>query len=91
MKSKSQKNSIKVNMAVLGGGDVVFPIITSGVFYRNFGLIPSLSIMIGATLGLSYILFFGEKKKPYPAMPFITAGILLGLLLWGIFFKNSIV
>lgn len=84
--SNKKKTKIKINMAVLGGGDVVFPIIASGVFYRNFGLGYSLSIIIGATLGLSYILFFGDKKKPYPAMPFITAGILLGLFFWSIFY-----
>lgn len=80
-KSDLKNKKIKVNMAILGGGDVVFPIIASGVVLRQFGFAPALLVILGATLGLSYLLFFAEKKKFYPAMPFITAGILLGLLI----------
>jgi len=83
-KSKSRKK-IKVNVAILGGGDVVFPIITAGVIMKSFGLVPALFVVLGATLGLSYLFFFAEKKKFYPAMPFITAGILLSLGLFWIF------
>lgn len=80
-KSDLKNKKIQVNMAILGGGDVVFPIIASGVVLRQFGFAPALLVIIGATLGLSYLLFFAEKKKFYPAMPFITAGILLGLVI----------
>ena len=80
-KSELKKKKIKVNMAILGGGDVVFPIITSGVVLANFGAVPAIFVILGATLGLSYLLFFAEKKKFYPAMPFITAGIFLGILI----------
>jgi hypothetical protein len=45
-----------------------------------YGIIPALFVIGGATLGLSYLLFSGEKKKFYPAMPYITLGIFLGLL-----------
>lgn len=95
-KSKSKNKKIKVNLAILGGGDVVFPIITSGVvlttssmqlpfgifpsFVFNGGLIPALFVTAGATLGLALLFMFSEKKKFYPAMPFITAGIFLGLI-----------
>lgn len=92
-KSELEKKKIKVNVAILGGGDVVFPIITSGVVLKTasmnlpFGLNPFLGgfwaanfVILGATLGLTYLFFFAEKKKFYPAMPFITVGILLGLL-----------
>ncbi len=37
-------------------------------------------VVLGATLGLAYLLLFSEKKKFYPAMPFITIGILLAML-----------
>ena len=79
-KSDRKKKGIKVNLAILGGGDVVFPIITAGVVLNVLGVMPALFVIAGATLGLSYLFFFGQKKKFYPAMPFITAGILLGLL-----------
>ena len=81
-------------MAILGGGDVIFPIITSGVVLMTqfvnlpFGLkpfiggfIPALFVIFGATLGLTLLFLFSEKKKFYPAMPFITAGIFLGIIL----------
>jgi len=90
-KLKSKK--IKVNIAILGGGDVIFPIITAGVILNtniglpfglhNFvgGFWPAIFVIAGATLGLSLLLAFSEKKKFYPAMPFITSGIFLGLIL----------
>jgi presenilin-like A22 family membrane protease len=79
-KSELKKKKIKANVAILGGGDVVFPVITAGVMLKDFGLWPAIFVIIGAALGLSYLLFFAEKKKFYPAMPFITAGIFLGIL-----------
>jgi presenilin-like A22 family membrane protease len=94
-KSELKDKKVKANVAILGGGDVIFPIITAGVVYLTekvslpFGLFPNfafeggfwpaLFVIIGATLGLSYLFVFAEKKKFYPAMPFITLGILLGL------------
>ncbi|MEX0920241.1 MAG: presenilin family intramembrane aspartyl protease [Candidatus Pacearchaeota archaeon] len=92
-KSELKKKKIKVSVAILGGGDVVFPIITAGVVMNTvsiampFGLKefiggfwPAVFVIAGATLGLVYLFFFSEKRKFYPAMPFITAGILLGML-----------
>lgn len=79
-KAQLKKKKIKINVAILGGGDVVFPIITSGVMLASLGLYYALFTIGGAALGLSYILLFSKKKKFYPAMPFITAGIFAGLL-----------
>jgi presenilin-like A22 family membrane protease len=79
-KSKLAKKRIKVSVAILGGGDVVFPIITAGVMMRTLGIWAALLVVLGATLGLAYLFFVAEKKKFYPAMPFITAGILAGIL-----------
>jgi presenilin-like A22 family membrane protease len=80
-KSKLKNKKVKANVAILGGGDVIFPIITAGVMLVQFGFWPAIFVIIGATLGISYLLFVAEKKKFYPAMPFITAGIFLGLIL----------
>lgn len=76
-----KKQKIKINVAILGGGDVVFPIISAGVFLIKFGWIDALLITFGATLGLSYLFLFAEKKKFYPAMPYISAGIFFGMIL----------
>jgi len=48
---------------------------------KTVGFFSALFVIIGATIGLSYLLFFSEKKKFYPAMPFITAGIFAGMIL----------
>jgi len=93
-KEKKKEKKVKVNVAILGGGDVIFPIITSGVVLRTsslqlpFGLpaftggvLPAVFVILGATAGLGYLLTFSEKKKFYPAMPFISAGIFAALLL----------
>jgi len=77
-KSKKEKK-IKVNVAILGGGDVVFPIILAGVVLSSMGLIPALLIALGATVALALLFYFGQKGKAYPAMPFITAGCLIAL------------
>lgn len=79
---EKKTKKINVKVAILGGGDVVFPIITSGIFLINYGITSAIFTLIGATLGLSYIFFFGKKEKPYPAMPFITAGIFISIALW---------
>jgi len=79
-KSQLAKKKIRINVAILGGGDVIFPIITAGVMLKLFTVYHSLFVIAGATLGLGYLLVRSEKKKFYPAMPFITAGILLGMI-----------
>jgi DUF1365 family protein len=90
-KSELKTKKIKVNVAILGGGDVIFPIITAGVMLKASGTIliggfsvplASLLVILGATLALTYLFFFAEKKKFYPAMPFITAGIFAGMLIY---------
>lgn len=85
MKGKVKGKRIKISLAILGGGDVVFPIIAAGVFLKFYGLIPALFIIAGAASALVLLFSFSEKKKFYPAMPFITGGIFLGILLSWLF------
>ncbi len=93
-KSKLKRKKIRSNIAILGGGDVIFPLITAGVVMKtgsivlpfglpafNGGLLPALFIIAGATIGLGLLFIFSEKKKFYPAMPFISAGIFAGIIL----------
>ena len=80
-KSKDKSKKIKVNIALLGGGDVVFPMILAGVVLQAWGLIPALIIILGAVLSLAYLFYISEKGKFYPAMPFISAGCLIALAL----------
>ena len=80
-KSQLAKKKIRINVAILGGGDVIFPIITAGVMLKLFTFYHALFVIAGATLGLGYLLVRSEKKKFYPAMPFITVGIFIGMIL----------
>ncbi|MEK6850564.1 MAG: presenilin family intramembrane aspartyl protease [Nanoarchaeota archaeon] len=77
---KLRNKKMKVNVAILGGGDVVFPIILAGVVLRTLGFLPALIISIGATLALAYLFYVSEKGKFYPAMPFITFGCFIALI-----------
>ena len=81
LKTKDKKK-IKVSVAILGGGDIVFPIITAGVFLKYLGIVPALFVIFGSFAGLSFLLWQSEKKKFYPAMPFITGGIFIALIIW---------
>jgi presenilin-like A22 family membrane protease len=79
MKGKKTNKKIKINVAILGGGDVVFPIILAGVVLHAWGFLPALIISIGATAALAMLFYYSEKGKFYPAMPFISAGCFVGL------------
>ncbi len=80
-KEELKKKKIKVNVAILGGGDVIFPIIVAGVFLKTLGIYYSLFVILGSVIGLSTLFLLSEKKKFYPAMPFISLGIFFGLFL----------
>lgn len=69
----------KIRTAILGGGDIGFPLIFAGVILKTFGLLPSLLIPLFSGAALFLLLLKGNEKKFYPAMPFITLGCLLGL------------
>lgn len=86
----SDSASTGAKTAILGGGDVVFPLIFIGAVMENLlrqGLSKSMaytqsSIMIvTTTIALALLFFFAKKDRFYPAMPFVTAGALAG---WGI-------
>lgn len=71
--------TIKTKIAVLGGGDMGFPLLVAGVVLKEWGLWEAMIIPFFALAGLSFLLWKGEQKKFYPAMPFIGAGCFLGL------------
>ena len=80
--SVMKKNNIKINLAILGGGDIVFPLIATGVMLKTFTAFwPALIVMFFSILALAGLLLFSKRKKSYPAMPYLTAGIYLGMLI----------
>jgi len=76
LRGKGKK--VKVRTAVLGGGDIGFPLIFSGTVLASTGFIPALFVAIGTTLSLAALLAFSKKDRFYPAMPFLTIGCAIG-------------
>ncbi|MBU0957958.1 MAG: hypothetical protein KKF56_04075 [Nanoarchaeota archaeon] len=65
-KSKLKKKKIRVNLAILGGGDVIFPIITAGV------------ILMGAATN-KLPSFFAEFATPFLGIPGLATALLVSL------------
>ncbi len=90
-----QENKSSTKVAILGGGDITFPLFFSGAVL-NWLLVKQASLLsayIGALvvsmcagLGLLWLLVKSEKDKFYPAMPPITLGCLLGFGIVYLFF-----
>ncbi|MAG50725.1 hypothetical protein CL621_03770 [archaeon] len=68
----------KKSKAVLGGGDIGFPLLFAGVILKNFGFIKALIIPVCVSMSLLFLLMIGKKDRFYPAMPFLSVGCFLG-------------
>lgn len=77
-KAVSEKYADASNYAVIGGGDIGFPLLFAGAALVSFGLLKTLVIPIAAAAALTVLLIIGKKGKFYPAMPFIAAGCFVG-------------
>ncbi len=67
--------------AVLGGGDIGFTLLFSGVVLAQFGFYKALLVSFITMISLFLLLTYSKKNKFYPAMPYLSAGCFLGLLL----------
>lgn len=78
-KTIRHKQVEETRTAILGGGDVAFPLLFSGVIMKMTGsyLNPFITT-ITATIAIFALLMLGQKDKFYPAMPFITVGCFVG-------------
>ncbi|MBT3465279.1 hypothetical protein HOD20_08425 [archaeon] len=81
------KQEGSVRSAILGGGDIAFPLLFAGSVMidliksdipRNLAFLKTLPVPLFAGFALIYLFWRSEKGKFYPAMPFITVGCLLG-------------
>ena len=68
-----------IKTAILGGGDIAFPLIFAGIVMKEIGLWQSLIIPFFAAAALALLFWKAEGNKFYPAMPFISAGCFIGL------------
>jgi presenilin-like A22 family membrane protease len=81
------KESLGKKNAILGGGDIAFPLLFTGAVMENLivkglsqsvALQQSLIITMTTTIALAALFVFAKKDKFYPAMPIVTAGCLIG-------------
>ncbi|NOX71455.1 MAG: hypothetical protein GXO64_02030 [Candidatus Micrarchaeota archaeon] len=87
---KRSGTKAKSNMAILGGGDVAFPLLFAGSvlnYIVKMGIPKftafcyALIIPVFVTLALFLLFWKAKKDKFYPAMPFVSAGAFAGLLI----------
>ncbi len=81
----------KERFAVLGGGDIAFTLLFSGVtmswlisfkqLTRTTAFLQVLIIPIITSIILFILLAKGQEDKFYPAMPFLTLGCMIGFLI----------
>ena len=76
--------------AILGGGDIAFPMMFSAAVMEHLILVYNVeklmalmqTLIIPFFVGIALFILFvkGEKGKFYPAMPFLSIGCVIGLL-----------
>ena len=87
---KTSTEKVQRKNAILGGGDVAFPLLFAGVVMESLivqglskagAFYQSLIITATTAIALALLFFFAKKDKFYPAMPFISAGCFIGYLI----------
>ena len=82
MKDLTFDNRGESDVLMLGFGDMAIPemlIVSSSIFYINHILLFATFTIGGAVIAL-YLLFFTNKNKPAPGLPYINTGVILGFL-----------
>ncbi|MBI5072357.1 hypothetical protein HZA99_00915 [Candidatus Woesearchaeota archaeon] len=74
-----KKTTKTINTAILGGGDVAFPLLFAGVVMKTTGSYLAPAIVVATTtISLALLFYYGEKGKFYPAIPFVATGCFVG-------------
>ena len=68
---------VRVQSAILGGGDIGFPLMFAAVFLPTYGL-TTLIIPVTTTIALYTLFYKAQQGKYYPAMPFLSIGAFIG-------------
>lgn len=76
--SRIRRQSDSMERAILGGGDIAFPLIFAGAVMKTSGFTGAAIIPPFAAVGLFILLYKSKKGMFYPAMPFISAGCIAG-------------
>jgi|TARA_B100002003_G_scaffold251425_1_gene294910 presenilin-like A22 family membrane protease len=85
-KAKGKVHFKGVQTAILGGGDVAFPLLFSGAILKSllmtgpFGIVflKTMIIPVFVSIALAFLFLRGREDRFYPALPFLTAGCLVG-------------
>lgn len=81
------KKKATTKQAILGGGDIVFPLIFAGAVFTQLleqgyvhavALFSSLTISLVTAMSLYLLFLLGKKDRFYPAMPFVSIGCFVG-------------
>ena len=87
LSAKTGKQGRGAKKAILGGGDIIFPLLFAGVVMgslvndglsRGVAFLFVMIITVATTIALGLLFALGKKDKFYPAMPFISAGCFIG-------------
>ena len=91
-KAAKEDTKEETKNAILGGGDIAFPLIFAGVVMdsmirmsvsKALAFAYALIIPVVVAVALFSLLALAKKDRFYPAMPFLTAGCLIGYgILW---------
>ncbi|MEA3378141.1 MAG: presenilin family intramembrane aspartyl protease [Nanoarchaeota archaeon] len=75
----------KKGAAILGGGDIGFALLFAATIIKELSIsffsFKAFVIPFFSALALLTLFLIGKDKKFYPAMPFVTAGCLLGYII----------
>ena len=74
----------EIKTAILGGGDIGFPLLFASAVLKSLGpafSFKALIIPITTSMLLVALFIFGKKNHFYPAMPFLSIGCFLGYLI----------
>lgn len=90
LQGEKKKAKTDGKLGVLGGGDIIFPLLFAGVIMldtlmngatRLTAYLTAVIIVVTTTISLIVLFTIGKSDKFYPAMPFITTGCLVGYLI----------
>ena len=88
MSTAVKAKKVEVKSAILGGGDIGFPLLFAGVLMKTYGFLHVLIVPAVTTIALFLLLYYAKKDRFYPAMPFISIGCFVG---WGVLWLIGLV
>ncbi len=77
-KRNKADDGVVLERAILGGGDIAFPLLFAGTVMKTSGFWGAAVIPPFAALALLILLYKSKKGRFYPAMPFISTGCIVG-------------